>query len=227
MYETTRLAIALRMARAVAQMTQVELASALDVSKTIIARNERADMAMRADTLVRLIAVMRSRQIEIDLFSTLDTVRLEAAGPHLDSAAMRAARAALNISQQAFADELGLSKSVVTHGERNDSIMRSDTLMILIETMQARGIDLDWSPVNETLSVIVQAKAVLAIEEEERRELIPLSAVSGVKEGQASTGTMTEATETEHALLSKLLSTPSEASPRADQSEQGSEDEPS
>jgi len=173
MYETTRLAIALRMTRAVSQMTQRELASALGVTKTVIARNEKPDMAMRADTLVRLIYVMREHNIEIDVFSTLDSVMLYTTGPKLDAAAMRAARAALSLNQQDFADEIGLTKPIITRGERPSSTMRSDTLVTLVNAMYQRGIKLDWSPMTQELTVIVHRQGVEAIEAQHQSMGLP------------------------------------------------------
>lgn len=164
MYETTRLAIALRMARAVAQMTQPELAETLGVTKTVIARNEKPDMAMRADTLVRLVYVMREREIEIDVFSTLDSVRLYTVGANLDAAAMRAARAALNLNQQDFADRIGLTKPIVTRGERPNSTMSSNTVLTLMNSMDRLGIKIDLMPVVSDLTVTVHRQAVEAIE---------------------------------------------------------------
>lgn len=173
MYETTRLAIALRMARAVSQMTQRELAAALGVTKTVIARNEKPDMAMRADTLVRLIYVMRERGIEIDVFSTLDSVRLYTVGPKLDAAAMRAARAALSLNQQDFAERIGLTKPIVTRGERPNSTMRADTMVTLHSVMHQMGIKIDWVPMVEDLTVTVHRQAVEAIDARHQGRAIP------------------------------------------------------
>lgn len=173
MYETTRLAIALRMARAVSQMTQRELAAALGVTKTVIARNEKPDMAMRADTLVRLVYVMREHHIEIDVFSTLDSVRLYTTGPKLDAAAMRAARAALSLNQQDFADAIGLTKPIVTRGERPNSTMRADTLVTLMNAMYQRGIKIDLVSTVEDLTVTVHRQGVEAIEAQHQGMALP------------------------------------------------------
>ena len=173
MYETTRLAIALRMARAVSQMTQRELAEALGVTKTVIARNEKPDMAMRADTLVRLVYVMRERNIEIDVFSTLDSVRLYIVGSKLDAAAMRAVRAALNLTQQDFAERIGLTKPIVTRGERPSGNMRADTMATLHNVMHCMGIKIDWVPMVEDLTVVVHRQAVEAIDALHLGEAIP------------------------------------------------------
>ncbi|MCD6009917.1 helix-turn-helix domain-containing protein [Halomonas sp. IOP_31] len=173
MYETTRLAIALRMARAACQLTQQELASALGVTKTVIARNEKPDMAMRADTLVRLIYVMREQGVEIDVFSTLDSVRLYTTGEHLDATAMRVARAALNLNQQAFADTLGLTKPIVTRGERPTSIMRSDVMVTMRHELNQRGIQIDWIPIVQDLTVTVHPRAVEAIDALQQGDALP------------------------------------------------------
>jgi len=181
MYETTRLAIALRMARAVSQMTQKEMAEALGVTKTVIARNEKPDMAMRADTLVRLVYVMNEQGITIDVFSSLDSVRLYIVGDKLEAAAMRATRAALNLSQQDFADRMGLTKAVVARGERPNSTMSATTLMNMSNTLYFMGIKVDWVSLVKDMTVIVDRRAVEAIDQgiilpgDPEGELVPVS----------------------------------------------------
>ena len=180
MYETTRLAIALRMARAVTQMTQKEMADALGVTKTVIARNEKPDMAMRADTLVRLVYVMNEQGVTVDVFSTLDTVRLYIVGDKLEAAAMRATRAALNLSQQDFADRMGLTKAVVARGERPSSTMSANTLMSMSNTLYSMGIKVDWVSLVKDMTVIVHRHAVEAIDQgivlpgDPEGELVPI-----------------------------------------------------
>jgi len=164
MYETTRLAIALRMARAAGQWTQQEMAEKLDLTKAIVARNERPDMAMRADTLVKLIHFMKSEMIEVDLFSTADRVVFYAEGADLDAMAMRVSRAALNLSQQAFADKIGLTKPLVTRGERPDQTMTSKTLIKMMEGLCETGITVDFTPIVSELRVTVERDAVESLE---------------------------------------------------------------
>lgn len=182
MYETTRLAIAMRMARAACQWTQQEMADRLGVTKSVITRNEKPDMAMRADTLVRLIYVMRQENIELDVFSTLDCVRLYAEGEALDAMAMRVARAAQNISQQKFADQVGLTKPLVTRGERPDQKMQVRTFQAMTDSLRSQGIKIDYVPIISDLTVIIQRPAVEFVEAasggsvlpgEPNRELIP------------------------------------------------------
>ncbi len=184
MYETTRLAIALRMARAACQWTQQEMADRLGVTKSVITRNEKPDMAMRADTLVRLVYVMREEKIEIDVFSTLDCVRLYAVGEMLDAMAMRVARAALNISQQAFADQVGLTKPIVTRGERPDHKMQEPRFRTMADSLKNQGIRIDYVPIVSDLTVTIQRHAVELIEAasggstlpgEPMQELVPTS----------------------------------------------------
>lgn len=162
MYETTRLAIALRMSRAVMNVTQKRLSEELGVSKTVIARNEKPDMAMRADTLVRLIYVMRQNGIEIDVFSTLDSVRISLHGDYLSAISMRAARAALNLNQQDFADLIGLTKPEVTRSERPENMMRGDIILTLKEKMRRMGVKVDWVPMFDNLTVTVYEELVEA-----------------------------------------------------------------
>ncbi|MEA3643040.1 MAG: helix-turn-helix transcriptional regulator [Lamprobacter sp.] len=171
-------------------MTQEELATALQVSKAVIARNENSEMVMRADTLVRLIYLMRARQIEIDLFSTPDTVKISATGPWLDAAAMRAARAALALNQQEFADRIGLTKPVVTRGERPKGNMRAETMLTLFEAMAEEGIELDWSLKSQTLNIIVNRKAVAAIEAMTKAKATAKGTAKGKAKGKAK-GTVT------------------------------------
>lgn len=184
MYETTRLAIALRMARAACQWTQQEMADRLGVTKSVITRNEKPDMAMRADTLVRLVYVMREEKVEIDVFSTLDCVRLYAEGEMLDAMAMRVARAALNISQQSFADQVGLTKPLVTRGERPDHKMQEPRFFTMADSLRNQGIKIDYVPIVSDLTVTIQRHAVELIEArsgssalpgEPTQELIPTS----------------------------------------------------
>jgi len=164
MYDNVRLSAAMRMARAAALLTQQELADEIGVSKSVVARNEKLDMAMRADTWIRLEHVMRHRGIQLDLISEVDSIRLYMEGEGLDIVAMRVTRAALNITQQALADILGVSKNVVTRGERPGAIMRADTLGTLLEKAYALGIKLDWSPITHDLGVRIRREGVARIE---------------------------------------------------------------
>jgi len=164
MYETTRLAIALRMARAAAQWTQQEMAERLHLTKTMVARNERPDMTMRADTLVKLIHTMRLEKVDIDLFTTADRVVFYAEGSDLDAMAMRVCRAALNLSQQTFADKVGLTKPLVTRGERSDKSMTSKTLNQMKDALSEIGIKIDVNAMASTLMVRVERGAVEALE---------------------------------------------------------------
>lgn len=191
MLETLRLAIALRMARATSQLTQSEMAAELGVTTTVIARNEKPDMAMRADTLVRLVYVMRQREIGVDVFSSLDSVRLSVVGENLGAAAMRAARAAMSLNQQDFADLVGLTKPVVTRGERPGSSMRSDTMTLLVSEMGKIGIRIELTSLLGELTVTVQRQALEAIEAihqsrtlpgEPEKELKPIDIAEKIRE---------------------------------------------
>ncbi|MBW6390203.1 hypothetical protein [Billgrantia antri] len=173
MYETTRLAIGLRMARAAVQLTQSGLAAELGVTKIVIARNEKPDMAMRADTLVRLIYVLRQRGVELDVFSTLDSVRLYMTGGELDAAAMRISRAALSMNQQDFADCIGLTKAIVTRGERPGVTMRSDTWHTFKVKVKELGVVVDWVPMVADLTVVVNRQAIERIETIQQGSLLP------------------------------------------------------
>jgi len=173
MYDNVRLSAAMRMARAACLLTQQELADEIGVSKSVIARNEKMEMAMRADTWIRLEHAMRHREIELDLVSQADGIRLYMRGKDLDIVAMRVARAALNITQQDLADILGVSKNVVTRGERPGSIMRSDTLGKLLDKAYWLGIKLDWTPMTQDLTVRIRQYGVEKIEALHRGEPLP------------------------------------------------------
>lgn len=173
MYDNVRLSAAMRMARAACLLTQQELADEIGVSKSVIARNEKMEMAMRADTWIRLEHAMRHREIELDLVSQADGIRLYMRGKDLDIVAMRVARAALNITQQGLADILGVSKNVVTRGERPGSIMRSDTLGKLLDKAYWLGIKLDWTPMTQDLTVRIRQYGVEKIEALHRGEPLP------------------------------------------------------
>lgn len=173
MYDTTRLAIALRMSRAVTRMTQQELAKALAVSKTVIARNEKPDMAMRADTLMRLIYVMHEHGIQIDVFSTLNKVGLYVWGDDLSAISVRVARAALNLNQQDFADLIGVKKATITRGERPGSSVTADVHGLLIERMRQEGVTIDWSPMTQELTVTVHPLALQRQEALRKGESLP------------------------------------------------------
>lgn len=168
MYETTRLAIAMRMARAARQWSQQEMADRLAVSKNVITRNEKPDMAMRADTLVKLIYLMREISIDLDVFNTSDSVRFYAEGNDLDAMAMRVSRAALNLSQQAFADKVGLTKPLVTRGEQPDRTMQSRTFLTMSDSLYSHGITIEHVPMVRDLTVTVHPQAVQWIEGESK-----------------------------------------------------------
>lgn len=164
MYDNVRLSAAMRMARAACLLTQQELADEIGVSKSVVARNEKMEMTMRADTWIRLEHVMRQRGIELDLVSEVDSIRLYMMGQDLDIVAMRITRAALNITQQELADLLDVSKNVVTRGERPGAIMRSDTLGKLLDKAYWLGIKLDWTPMTQDLTVRVRKEGLARIE---------------------------------------------------------------
>jgi len=173
MYDNVRLSAAMRMARAACLLTQQELADEIGVSKSVVARNEKMEMAMRADTWIRLEHVMRQRGIELDLISEVDSIRLYMMGRDLNIVAMRITRAALNITQQELADLLDVSKNVVTRGERPGAIMRSDTLGKLLDKAYWLGIKLDWTPMTQDLTVRVRKEGLARIEALHQGEPLP------------------------------------------------------
>lgn len=173
MYDTTRLAVALRLTRAASRLTQKELAKELAVSKTVIARNEKPDMAMRADTLMRLVYVMGQHNIHIDVFSTLDAVLMTLTGEDLSSATMRTARASLHLNQQDFADLLGVGKSIVTRGERPGSMMPADINVKMREIMRKKGVRVDWSPMHQILHVNVHREALAQLDARRQGKSLP------------------------------------------------------
>ena len=83
-YDASRLAAVLRMARAAAGLSQVELAERLGISKTTLARAETADGGLRVDQLARIQRLYKELGVSMDFLSG-DEVRvtLERAGIEL------------------------------------------------------------------------------------------------------------------------------------------------
>ena len=73
--------------------------------------------------------------------------------------AMRLARVALGMSQQEFADALGVAKSTVARNETLEMAMRADTLTAMLRVMREHGIEMDvlGSPTELTVSISQEA----------------------------------------------------------------------
>lgn len=75
--EQIRFAVAMRMGRAALGLNQQEFAQLLGVSKSTVARTETLEMAMRADTLMTMLRVLRERGVEIDLIGDEQRVSVQ------------------------------------------------------------------------------------------------------------------------------------------------------
>ena len=163
MYESTRLAVALRMGRAALGVNQQAFADLIGVSKTVVTRNERPDMAMRADTLVRLMYVMRQGRIDLDIFSTLDSVVFYTDQGNFQAIALRVTRAALGHSQQELGDLVGVSKSVIARGEREDGDLKSSVMTGITQAAFEAGIKIGYPSITRELIVEVYPQAIAAL----------------------------------------------------------------
>lgn len=79
--------------------------------------------------------------------------------------AMRMGRAALGMSQQEFADALGVAKSTVARNETLEMAMRADTLTAMMRLFRERGIDVDLLGATDSLTITVTAQGLVALEE--------------------------------------------------------------
>lgn len=78
--------------------------------------------------------------------------------------AMRMGRAALGMSQQEFADALGVAKSTVARNETLEMAMRAETLTAMMRVFRDRGIDVDLLGSIDSLTITVTAKGLEALE---------------------------------------------------------------
>ena len=184
MYESTRLAFALRMGRAALGVNQQTLADLIGVSKAVVTRNERPDMAMRADTLVRLMYVMRQRRIDLDIFSTLDSVVFYTDQGNFQAIALRVTRAALGLSQQELGDLVGVSKSVIARGEKDNGDLKSSVMTGITQAAFEAGIKIGYPSIVRELIVEVYPNAIAALaakqgddadEDAPKKEIVPLT----------------------------------------------------
>lgn len=74
--------------------------------------------------------------------------------------AMRIARAAMGMSQQEFADALGIAKSTVARNETLEMAMRADTLTAMLWVMREHGIEMDVLGSPTELSVKITQEAL-------------------------------------------------------------------
>lgn len=74
--------------------------------------------------------------------------------------AMRIARVSLGMSQQEFADELGVAKSTVARNETLEMAMRADTLTSMLRVMREYGVDMDVLGDPTSLSVKLNQDAL-------------------------------------------------------------------
>ncbi|WP_442488313.1 helix-turn-helix domain-containing protein [Halomonas litopenaei] len=78
--------------------------------------------------------------------------------------AMRMGRAALGMSQQEFADALGVAKSTVARNETLEMAMRAETLTAMMRVFRDQGIDVDLLGATDSLTITVTAKGFEALE---------------------------------------------------------------
>lgn len=78
--------------------------------------------------------------------------------------AMRMGRAALGMSQQEFADALGVAKSTVARNETLEMAMRAETLTAMMRVFRDQGIDVDLLGATDSLTITVTAKGLEALE---------------------------------------------------------------
>lgn len=74
--------------------------------------------------------------------------------------AMRIARVAMGMSQQEFADALGVAKSTVARNETLEMAMRADTLTAMLRVMREHGIEMDVLGSPTELSVKITQEAL-------------------------------------------------------------------
>ena len=84
--------------------------------------------------------------------------------------AMRMGRAALGMSQQEFADALGVAKSTVARNETLEMAMRADTLTAMMRVFRDRGIDVDLLGDTDSLTIKVTEKGFKALEERRKEK---------------------------------------------------------
>jgi len=160
MYENTRLAVALRMGRAATGMKQQEFSDLIGVTKAMVARNEKQDLAMRAEMLVRMIFVMTKRRVQLDVFSTLDSVVFYTDRGNFQAIAVRVTRGALGLNQQEFGDWVGVSKSMIARGERDGGDLKSSAMTKISQAAFEIGIKIGYPSIVKDLTVEVGPKAI-------------------------------------------------------------------
>ncbi len=74
--------------------------------------------------------------------------------------AMRIGRTTLGMSQQEFANALGVAKSTIARNETLDMSMRADTLTAMLRVMREYGIEMDLLGNPDSLTVKVNEKAL-------------------------------------------------------------------
>lgn len=79
--------------------------------------------------------------------------------------AMRIARVAMGMSQQEFADALGVAKSTVARNETMEMAMRADTLTAMLRVMRENGIEMDLLGSPTSLSVKIEQDALEKVAE--------------------------------------------------------------
>ena len=113
--EQVRFAVAMRMGRTALGLSQSEFADLLGVAKSTVARTETMEMAMRADTLMTMLRVLREHGVELDLMSDEQRVSIEVHPEGLQQALEQ-----LQDEDKRRSDRQRSTKVVPHHGKRNN-----------------------------------------------------------------------------------------------------------
>lgn len=79
--------------------------------------------------------------------------------------AMRMGRAALGMSQQEFADALGVAKSTVARNETLEMAMRADTLTAMLRLFAEKGVEVDLLGATDSLTIKIGPDALRSLED--------------------------------------------------------------
>lgn len=79
--------------------------------------------------------------------------------------AMRMGRAALGMSQQEFADALGVAKSTVARNETLEMAMRADTLTAMLRLFAEKGVEVDLLGATDSLTIKIGPDALKSLED--------------------------------------------------------------
>jgi len=84
--------------------------------------------------------------------------------------AMRMGRAALGMSQQEFADALGVAKSTVARNETLEMAMRADTLTAMLRLFAEKGVEVDLLGATDSLTIKIGPDALESLEKRRKEK---------------------------------------------------------